>query len=332
MPDSDTAALRRELRKTGLSPRVIRAAWPEWWSSEAAESLSARTELRYTLARRLGISPQSIFDGQPKFIWHDEAKFKNLGTTSEQEQAILTSFGISVGRSVLQGAPVPEVEFVEDPSELRRVILASASFVGLEEILSACWAFGIPVISPTVLPLPNKRMHAMTVSIAGKFSVLLGQDSKHPARMAFTLAHEMGHIALGHVNSAAALLEMEDPLQWREKDSEEEEADRYALELLTGDPNFEIHAEMQNFNAANVVAAVSELAPTIRVSPGVIALSLGHSTGKWAQVYGALNRIDGEHKPGFIGPYVNLLAQSQVRWDTLAADQRAYLESILGLE
>ncbi len=94
---STEASLRRELLNAGLTNRAIDAVWPEWWSSDAEMSLSATAELRYTVARRLGISPRSLFEGPPKFVWRDEAKFKNLGPTTPVEQFILTSFGIAAG-------------------------------------------------------------------------------------------------------------------------------------------------------------------------------------------------------------------------------------------
>ena len=71
--------LRHELAQAGIANAAINAVWPEWWSAEAKDSLSATTELIYTVARRLGLSPRALFDGSPQFLWHDSTKFKNLG-------------------------------------------------------------------------------------------------------------------------------------------------------------------------------------------------------------------------------------------------------------
>src|ERR1051326_5961574 len=90
--------LRRELRQAGIANAAIDAVWPDWWSDEAAQSASATAELTYTVARRLGLSPRTLFDGSAQFLWRDETKFKNLGTASEREQEIIAAFGSAVGR------------------------------------------------------------------------------------------------------------------------------------------------------------------------------------------------------------------------------------------
>lgn len=94
-PDRSTDALRRELRNAGFSKEAIDAAWPKWWNEEAATSPSARAELRFALARNLGISPKSLIDERVEFVWRDQARFKNLSGQHATEQAALNSFGTS---------------------------------------------------------------------------------------------------------------------------------------------------------------------------------------------------------------------------------------------
>ena len=90
--------LRSRLRELGLSSAAIEAAWPGWWSDEANSSLSAQAELRFGVARRLGLDPRSLLDDReaPRFMWREEARFKHLSGEGELEQAGITSFG---GRS-----------------------------------------------------------------------------------------------------------------------------------------------------------------------------------------------------------------------------------------
>ena len=65
--------LRRELRDAGIANSAIDAVWPQWWNDEAEGSLTATAELTYTVARRLGLAPSSLFAGEPQFLWRDEA-------------------------------------------------------------------------------------------------------------------------------------------------------------------------------------------------------------------------------------------------------------------
>ena len=169
--------LKHELQQAGIADAAITAVWPEWWSSDAESSLSATAELTYTVARRLGLSPQSLFDGSPRFLWYDTTKFKNLGTTTPEEQAILASFGTAVGRCALSATPPVAFPPLPDAQAVRDAILRETRFVDLPGLLTFCWQMGIPVIQLRVFPLQQKRMQAMTVKVKGRYAILLGFES-----------------------------------------------------------------------------------------------------------------------------------------------------------
>ena len=318
--------LRRELRQAGIANAAINAVWPEWWSAEAKDSLSATTELTYTVARRLGLSPRALFDGSPQFLWHDSTKFKNLGTTTDKEQAILASFGTAVGRCAL-GATRPGVTPLTDAESVRDAILREARFVNLPQLLTFCWQAGIPVIQLRVFPLPQKRMQAMTVKVNERHAILLGYESEYYARMAYILAHEIGHILLGHLEHSDSLLDMDDPLTAGDLDAEEVDADRAAFILLTGRANPEVLANMQSYSARQLAHAANAQADQERMEPGILALCLGHATGKWQQTFGALKIIGPGAQP--VGDQINDLAVNQFDWQALSLANRDYLAQVI---
>jgi hypothetical protein len=156
--------LRKDLHDAGLSDQAIDAAWPTWWSEEADGSASARAELRFALARKLGVSPKALSDDRVEFVWRDTARFKHLSNEGAAQQAALASFGVAVAHLLLQG--VEEGLSVAPPSasDLRDAIRSGgAPFVDLTSLLATCWALGIPVIHLRVFPLATKAMHAMVV-------------------------------------------------------------------------------------------------------------------------------------------------------------------------
>lgn len=326
---SEAQALRKRLREAGVAPAAIRAIWPTWWSEEAEASRSAVVELRYTVARRLGLSPRSLFhDGNPEFLWKDAAKFKNVGTQSDDELAILTSFGVAVGQAVLAAIPKAAVE-LPAARELRTVLLRTSPVVDLRALLDLSWAVGIPVVQLALFPLGAKRMHAITVRVHGRYAVLVGRESPFPAQVAYIVAHELGHVARGHVTEAPALVEAEDPLIVA-GDNEEHDADAYALELLTGDPRTIIDATDPKFSAAQLANAAMGAAAQLRVDPGVLALCLGHSSGRWKQVFAALKRLP--PGPVDVGAFINGIARHQLRWDDLPGDSQEFLSVALGFD
>ncbi len=103
----DRKTLIERLRKAGISRAAIQAAWPSWWTEEAETSPSGRAELRFALARRLGLEPKPLLGERVEFVWNDEAKFKHLSAEGEAQKAALTSFGMSIGHLLLRATPLP---------------------------------------------------------------------------------------------------------------------------------------------------------------------------------------------------------------------------------
>ena len=321
--------LRWDLRSLGISEAAIEAAWPEWWSEAAEPSISAKSELRFSLARKLGLDPKSLLEDEPRFVWNDEAKFKRLTTETEQERAAIVSFGASVGRILLSATP-GTVSLQKDPSVYRDLILTRSPYVALPDLLALCWSLGVPTIYLRVFPLRAKRMSAMVVRVGERFAILLAKDANYPSPIAFYLAHELGHAALGHIENNAAVVELGDTLVEQSGDVEEIQADRYALELLTGmaAPMFE--AKGSRFNAPAIANVAVNSAAELRIEPGTIALCFGHSTGAWQRVFSALRMI--YVSPNAVWKDVNRVAFSQLDWPALSDDSASFLRTLMGGE
>lgn len=328
--DHDTQKLRLALQLAGLSKRAIDAAWPSWWSDAASESPSAQAELRFTLARNLGLSAKSLVGERVEFVWKDTARFKHLTGETAEEQATLTSFGIAVGRLLLRATSSGSDLTGTKALALRVAVLRNRPFVDLSGLLALCWGVGIPVAHLRVFPLATKSMHAMVVKEGDRYAVLLSRDARYPAPVAFTLAHEIGHVALSHISNASALVDITDPALASEKDEEESSADRYALALLTGDENPEIRTNTERFGAKELARAASEVGPSHGIEPGTLALCLGFRTKRWPTAIASLRHIYSEARP--VWRYVNKVAEDQLKWSELTDDSLAYLRNVMGLK
>lgn len=279
------------------------------------------------MARRLGLSPSSLLDEEPIFLWRDEAKFKNLDVHTGHEEAALTSFGLIIGRtlfSATSGVPLPDL----DAPSARNALLASNPYVDLRALLLLSWSLGIPVVHLRVFPLDSKHIHAMTVQHEGRYVILLAHNSASAAQHAFTLAHELGHIFLRHFVSQSAIVDMTNPVSEQTDDDEELAANRFALELLTGHAEFEAHTMSASYTSAQLAAAALLAGPDRRIDPGMLALSLGHTTKKWLQTSAALKIIQMQQPPA---PSINGIAEREVRWSLLSDENEGYLRRVLGL-
>jgi hypothetical protein len=323
--------LRLRLKKLGLSDRVVDAAWPKWWSEEADASPSARIELRFSIARKLGLDPRSLLDdAQPRFVWKDEARFKHLSSVGELDLAAITSFGKAVA-TILIGASPPAVRINDASAKRLREILLSEPrpFVRLHDLLSVCWSVGIPVIHLRVFPWPQKRMAAMAVRVGDRFAILLGKDSQYPPHVAFYLAHEMGHVFLSHLEEDVVIVDLEQgDLDERGNDDEENSADSFALELLTGNPKPVVLPFDPRYSARELARVAVGSSVKLRVEPGTLALCFGYSTSDWATANASMRRIYDVGKPVWLE--VNNLARSQLAFDQISDDAVEFLDVLLG--
>ena len=324
---SNTDNLIRDLRKAGLSKEVIEAAWPSWWSDELAADPSGNAELRFSLARRLGLSPKGLLGERVEFIWHDEACFKHFSTEDEIERATLTSYGMAIGQLLVSATP----EFIPlkdvDALYLRNAILADRPFVDLTGILSICWAVGIPVIHLRTFPLSKQAMHAMVVRVRDRYAILLGRNAKYPAPVAFTLAHELGHILLNHLADVPALVDLKDPAVAQSADDQEREADEFGLTLLTAQSKPTIETTVNIFTAPTLANAVIQAGPIYGIEPGTLALVLAHERGVWPVAMTALKFIYDHPRP--VWRQVNGIAESQLSWEAIGYDSGDYLRKVM---
>ena len=329
---SEAGQLRKRLKAIGLSDPAIQAAWPQWWSDAADPSPSARTELRFSIARKLGLDPHSLLDeqGAPRFVWRDEARFKHLSGESDAERAAITSFGRALGSLLVAAVPSARGTIAHASAvNLRNTILRSQQYVRLLDLLSLSWAVGLPVVHLRVFPAVRKRMAAMVVSVADRNAILLAKDSMYPPHVAFYLAHELAHIALGHVAKDTAIVDLESDLPASAiPDEEEAEADRFALELLTGRTDPQVVPASGDYNAPGLAKAALESGPALGIEPGTLALCFGYTTQNWAVANSAMKFIYATPKP--VWEEVNRLAVRELTLDQISTDARSYVAAVLG--
>jgi hypothetical protein len=327
---AEAELFRKQLRAIGLSDPAIEAAWPEWWSDAADPSPSARLELRFSVARKLGIDPLSITDetGEPRFIWRN-ARFKNLSGETETEKAAISSFGRALAILLRPAVTIPRLMRGVQAIELRSAILNTKSYVGLSDLLALCWGVGIPVVHLRLFPGTRKRMAAMSVQVADQAFILLAKDSMYPAQIAFYVAHEIAHIALGHLFADSAIVDMEsEDFPGASADNEEEEADRFALELLTGRQDPRVLPATASYNAPALADAALHSGRELHIEPGTLALCFGYATRNWAVVNSAMKFIYSDPKP--VWNEINRLAMHQLTLTDIAADSQPYVQAVLG--
>ena len=321
---------RRLIRRTGLSDSAITAAWPDWWSEAADASPAAQAELRFSLARKLGLDPRSLLDEQePRFVWNDSARFKGFSGDAGTERPVLASFGTALSRMLLQATPVVDLRGVTPSAgELRKMMLGARSNIGLVELMMAAWGLGIPVIHLRVYPLAAKRMSAMSVRVGDRFAILMARDAMYPAPLAFHLAHELGHIFLNHLAEGDAIIDLASLEELNGDDPEEMAADAFALELLTGRSSLAFQIEGEGRGARQLASESQRIGTEQRIEPGTVALAFGYATKRWDTANAALRNI-------YTQPYdawraINQVAVRHLQWDALPDESESFVRAVMG--
>jgi hypothetical protein len=268
-------------------------------------------------------------DETPKFVWEDSAKFKNFRGDMQDARPAIGSFGTALGRMLIKGCPSYRSLHDLDPLALRQSLLASRPFVDITGLIGLMWGVGIPVIHLRVHPLAAKHMCAMSVRVGDRYAVLLAKDANYPASTAFHLAHEVAHIALGHLSDGGAVVDMDDPTERvGEADPEEISADRYALTLLTGVPSLDVENIGAGRSARQLAAEVMRLAPQYVIEPGTLALCYGYTTKDWAVAQKAMQFIYDKPVPVWEG--VNKIAATQIQWELMSDESSSYVRAVMG--
>jgi hypothetical protein len=213
--------------------------------------------------------------------------------------------------------------------DIRSALIEGRPYVGLADLLALGWSLGIPIVHLRVFPWQQKRMAAMAVQLGARGAILLGRDAEYPAQIAFYIAHEFAHLALGHIEAGQSIVDLEtSSLSETEADPEENAADRYALELLTGQDSPVVVSGTGSASAKSLAEAALNASGELQVEPGTLALCFGYSTNQWPVANAALRYIYSAPKP--VWREVNSVAREQLELDQIPDDAQTYLEAVLG--
>lgn len=334
---SKTDALIDRLEVAGFARDFVRTCLPQWWDDQAEESDSSWLQLQLDLSQRFSLDPFSVLDESAPLRLSDvgRPKFKHLAL-SEAQQGAANGFGSGLARLLLGATPLSVHELPSSALELRALLIDSAAnrWIGFGELLSLCYAFGIPVAHLTAFPAGIKGMAAMTTSVGSRGAIFTARKPVHPAQVAFFLAHELGHIALGHVRDGRSIVEALtlDPGESDDgvpDDDEEIAADRFAFELLTGRPELRVTGPSDKGNARELHQSAVATGDQLQIDPGLIILCYGRESGRWPLAMTALKQL-----PDFgsaVSTQINRGLRAQLDVEMLTFEDRAYLDAVAAL-
>ncbi len=281
------------LAATGVDAQFLRdAVLPDWWSDDLAEDPANRAIAELAIARQFRLSVADLRHTARPIALSTEGSVRlkrNLRTKEVDVRGVVAVARRSVElvAESLVGFPAFDGQMLA--SAVRNEILRNSAYVDLGSLLRFCWSHGTPVVHLIRTPTKSKKIDGLATFCNQRPSIVLGSGRDSPPWLAFHLAHELGHIMLAHVKPGGAAL-ADRNLDRNDSDQQEQEADRFACEVLTGksDPGFK---PAYGLTAPKLAQAAWLYGETHRVAPGTVVLIYGRSANRWGPAQKALTHM-----------------------------------------
>ncbi len=285
-------SLMQRLDAAGIPASFARKSLPNWWDDEIAQNPAGLQQAQMFFARAFHLDLASLAMPRGAIAFREsQRKFKLSSNVAESDVSVSAYFANAIANLALAGFAPVQKKVPKDPVALRAEILAKHECVSLNSLLSWCAGAGIPVLH--IDKLPGKKMTGLVVREGERFAIVLSRKGT-PAHLLFHLAHELGHIANGHLTGNGFVVD-EKIGRANTADADEKEADAYAIRLINGkEVSYRPGAQTVIRSGLGLYKAALAKANQERIDVGHIILNFGNSQQTHALATMALKSIPGE--------------------------------------
>ncbi len=290
----EVRTLYNRLQRAGIPRSFLKKyVLPDWWDDQAAQTPGGLSELLLHVANHTGLPVEQLrSESALSLAAEPGVKLKRASNADDSSVAPSRQVVAQVSRLLSRGAAGP-VRDLGSPAEIREEILGKEEVVDLKGLVDYCWSAGMPVVHVANLPkvARSKTIHGLALQHRGRPVIAVTQKRKHPAWLLFDVAHELGHVAMGHVAEGGMLVD--ETVDIDSQDTDEIEANAFALELLTGAANTRYRATGQWPNAATLARMAAKISRRDGVAAGHVVLNYANSMGDpfWGVAQAALKRL-----------------------------------------
>ncbi|UUE95339.1 ImmA/IrrE family metallo-endopeptidase [Comamonas thiooxydans] len=284
------SALFSRLESVGIPRGFARSALPGWWDDEISDSPSGLQQAQLYLARAFNLDVQTL--ASPGAVQFRNAQRKYKLSKGVAEGAVLASaqYATAMAKLALIGCERPQIPLPPSPDALRQACLKYGSTVGLDSLLRYCVDSGVPVLH--IENLPGLKMYGLVVRHANRYAIVISRKGA-ASEILFWLAHEIGHIACGHLQADGFVAD--EKINADQSDTDEDQADAFAIWLLNGKDKMQyVHANYA-LTAEKLAIAVIEKGNAIGVDPGHIALNYAHGMKRYGVGKAALKLLPNQN-------------------------------------
>ncbi len=324
------ADIYRRLASLGFDARFVRTALlPDWWEDAAAAVPFNRALAEATIARHLGLAPSSLRDQKASLVLPAmpavRLKSATRGTSVSQIRPAIHIAQRAAALLARASDHVSRFERLNSAQEIRSSLLSRSVPITLDTLVEYCWSRGIAVAHLSHLPNPPgfRKFDGIVLFVDDRPCILLSESRDSPPMLAFHLAHELGHLMLRHVGPGSVIL-ADDNLERIVTDEVEDEADRFASEVLTGFAAPEMQS-VYGLTGERLAHRAREFGAMRSIDPGILTLIYGRSADRWGAATNALKRMGLDHGARRI---IRGALSAHVDLDQLSDADRSFLEAL----
>ncbi|PSB01539.1 ImmA/IrrE family metallo-endopeptidase [Merismopedia glauca] len=244
-PTISMSDLYHKLSQLGIEPNYIReCALPSWWNEELETKPVAVLEGAGYIAKRLGLDLKSLLakDEPPRFKPQPHTKFKQH-LSPNHRTLVAHSLVHRLAEMVAYGTEATFTNIPADVNQIRsqiltkseealpwngRVSLTLSPQIDLTALLDYCWQQGIAVLHFSHFPPHTRPIEGTIQWHRNRPVIIIGAHHQDSAKLAFILAHELGHLALGHLTEGMLV---EENIDLDSPDEAEYCANQFAINL-----------------------------------------------------------------------------------------------------
>lgn len=283
--------IQKNLSKLGITKKYLETVvLPDWWDDEILKTGSGVQEYLIHISRNLGISIKEL---RSESINIEEftipLQYKMLRNQKVDKFRIYKSLCLDVSEKLLSISK-PELKIPKSAEEVRKILIQSNS-IQLDHLLDYLKECGILVLPPFRLPSKSSAPQGMVFLSEDIPVISLGEKRKYPSYQTFTLLHELGHIVCGHLQKEPI---WDFKIRKELENQIEIDANRFAMEVLTGEPNFSVQLNAKQ-NPENFAESCKMEGKNRNINPEYLAINFAWSNANhdyWSLANAALKIME----------------------------------------
>lgn len=231
------SCLYDKLLRLGLNPDYVRNnGLPSWWDDSLNNKHEAILEGAGYIADNFNIDLKSLLATEEEIKFNPSPATKLKRSSSQDNLTLLIGQALCsrLAELIAYGIEINYTPLPTDVKVCRAEILKDNTTVNLTSLLDYCWSKGIVVGYFNHFPEKVQKFTGFIQVQSSCPVIILSATYKSETELVFDLAHELGHLALGHLEQKAVLID--ECIECDSNgDDEENEASQFATKLLLGD-------------------------------------------------------------------------------------------------